>query len=43
MTLENVTNITGLFEIINQCKGKVELVTGVEPATLGVQNRCSTN
>ena len=28
MTLENVTNITGLFEIINQCKGKVELVTG---------------
>ena len=27
MTLENVTNITSLFEIINQCKGKVELVS----------------
>ncbi len=27
MTLENVTNIEGLFEVIDQCKGKVELVS----------------
>ena len=27
MTLENVTNIAGLFEIINKCKGNVELVS----------------
>lgn len=27
MTLENVSNIEGLFEIINTCKGKVELVS----------------
>lgn len=27
MTLENVTNIEGLFEIINSCKGNVELVS----------------
>lgn len=28
MTLENVTNINGLFTVINECKGKVELVSG---------------
>ena len=27
MTLENVSNIEGLFEIINTCKGNVELVS----------------
>lgn len=27
MTLENVSNIEGLFEIINKCKGNVELVS----------------
>lgn len=27
MTLENISNIEGLFEVINQCKGKVELVS----------------
>ena len=27
MTLENVSNIEGLFEVINSCKGKVELVS----------------
>ncbi|MGL5434087.1 MAG: polya polymerase [Lachnospiraceae bacterium] len=27
MTLENVSNIDGLFEIINKCKGNVELVS----------------
>lgn len=27
MTLENVNNIEGLFEVINKCKGKVELVS----------------
>lgn len=27
MTLENVSNIEGLFEVINECKGKVELVS----------------
>lgn len=27
MTLENVSNIEGLFEIINKCKGSVELVS----------------
>lgn len=27
MTLENVTNIEGLFEIISTCKGSVELVS----------------
>lgn len=27
MTLENVSNIEGLFEVINECKGQVELVS----------------
>lgn len=27
MTLENVSNIEGLFEVIDQCKGKVELIS----------------
>lgn len=27
MTLENVSNIEGLFEIINKCKGNVELIS----------------
>ena len=27
MTLENVSNIVGLFNVINSCKGKVELVS----------------
>lgn len=27
MTLENVSNIEGLFEIISSCKGNVELVS----------------
>lgn len=27
MTLENVSNIVGLFNVINGCKGKVELVS----------------
>ncbi len=27
MTLENVSNIEGLFEVINTCKGNVELVS----------------
>ncbi|MDO5350830.1 MAG: polya polymerase [Lachnospiraceae bacterium] len=27
MTLENVTNIEGLFEVIDQCKGSVKLVS----------------
>jgi len=27
MTLENVSNIEGLFELINKCKGNVELVS----------------
>lgn len=27
MTLDNVKNIDGLFEAINTCKGKVELVS----------------
>lgn len=27
MTLENVTNIEGLFEVINRCKGNVELIS----------------
>lgn len=27
MTLENVTNIEGLFEVINECRGKVELIS----------------
>ena len=43
MKVQNITDIEKFFKVIDQCKGKVELVTGVEPATLGVQNRCSTN
>lgn len=27
MTLEHVSNIEGLFEVINKCKGNVELVS----------------
>lgn len=27
MTLENISNIEGLFEVITQCKGNVELVS----------------
>ena len=27
MTLENISNIEGLFEVINECKGRVELVS----------------
>ena len=27
MTLENVSNIEGLFAVINSCKGRVELVS----------------
>ena len=27
MTLENISNIEGLFEVINTCKGSVELVS----------------
>lgn len=27
MTLENVSNVEGLFEVINTCKGNVELVS----------------
>ena len=27
MTLENVTNIVGLFNVISSCKGNVELVS----------------
>ncbi len=27
MTLENITNIDGLFAVINQCRGRVELIS----------------
>lgn len=27
MTLENIQNIEGLFDVINQCQGSVELVS----------------
>ncbi len=27
MTLENISNIEGLFEVINECKGRVELIS----------------
>lgn len=27
MKIENVKNVEGLFEVLNQCKGKVELVS----------------
>lgn len=28
MTLENISNVEGLFEVINECAGRVELVSG---------------
>ena len=28
MKIENIKNIEGFFHVIDQCKGKVELVTG---------------
>ncbi len=27
MTLENITNIDGLFAVINQCRGRIELIS----------------
>lgn len=27
MTLENISNIEGLFELINKCRGNIELVS----------------
>lgn len=28
MKVENITDVEGFFKVIDQCKGKVELVTG---------------
>lgn len=38
MTLENVSNIEGLFEVIDSCKGKVELVSQ-EGDTINLKSR----
>ena len=31
MTLENISNIDGLFAVINQCTGNVELISDEGP------------
>lgn len=28
MKIQHITNIEGFFKVVNQCKGKVELITG---------------
>ncbi|MGN0354344.1 MAG: polya polymerase [Muricoprocola sp.] len=28
MKIQNISNIEGFFEVVDQCKGKIELVTG---------------
>ena len=28
MKVQNITDIEGFFKVVDQCKGKVELVTG---------------
>ena len=40
MKVENITDVEGLFRVIDQCKGKVEMITG-EGDRLNLKSRLS--